>query len=157
VLKVLIADDHAIVRKGLKEILRERPEPIEIGEAGDGQTVLNMVDANGWDILVLDISMPRLNGLEVLRRIKLMHPDLPVLMLSMHSAAMYIQQSLKLGASGYLSKESAPEELLEAIEAARGGRIYISRALERELGSGTRGGPGGGSAAGRLWYHRRIP
>jgi DNA-binding NarL/FixJ family response regulator len=130
VLKVLIADDHAIVRKGLKEILRERPEPIEIGEAGDGQSVLNMVDEALWDILVLDISMPRLNGLEVLRRIKVMRPDLPVLMLSMHSASMYIQQSLKLGASGYLSKESAPEELLEAIDVARGGQIYISRALE---------------------------
>ena len=81
-LKVLIADDHAIVRKGLKEILRERPGATEIGEAGDGQSVLTMVDQEGWDILVLDISMPRLNGLEVLRRIRLMRPDLPVLMLS---------------------------------------------------------------------------
>jgi two-component system invasion response regulator UvrY len=150
-LKVLIADDHAIVRKGLKEILRERPEPIEIGEAGDGQSVLNMVDADTWDILVLDISMPRLNGLEVLRRIKLLQPDLPVLMLSMHSAAMYIQQSLKLGASGYLSKESAPEELLEAIDAARSGRIYISHALQTELGRGP--GGAGGSSASLLYYH----
>ena len=147
-LKVLIADDHAIVRKGLKEILRERPEPTEIGEAGDGQAVLNMVDQDGWDILVLDISMPRLNGLEVLRRIKLMRPDLPVLMLSMHSAGMYIEQSLKLGAAGYLSKESAPEELLEAIDAARGGRIYISRALERELGRFPGGGAGGSATTG---------
>ena len=155
-LKVLIADDHAIVRKGLKEILRERPEPIEIGEAGDGQSVLNMVDQDGWDILVLDISMPRLNGLEVLRRIKLKRPDLPVLMLSMHSAAMYVQQSLKLGASGYLSKESAPEELLEAIDAARGGRIYISHALERELGRGSSGGTGGSAAAGRSWLHHPL-
>jgi len=153
VLKVLIADDHAIVRKGLKEILRERPEPIEIGEAGDGQSVLNMVDQDGWDILVLDISMPRLNGLEVLRRIKLKRPDLPVLMLSMHSAAMYIQQSLKLGASGYLSKESAPEELLEAIDAARGGRIYISRALERELGRGPHSGMGGATAGPHFLQH----
>src|SRR5436190_16716878 len=117
-LKVLIADDHAIVRKGLKEILRERAEPTEVGEAGDGPAVLSMVNEDGWDILVLDISMPRLNGLEVLRQIKRDYPDLPVLMLSMHSASLYIQQSLKLGASGYLSKESAPEELLEAIDAA---------------------------------------
>src|SRR5438105_4131040 len=119
-LKVLIADDHAIVRKGLREILRERTEPTEVGEAGDGRAVLTMVDEDGWDILVLDISMPLLSGLEVLREIKRIRPTLPVLMLSMHSASMYIQQSLKLGASGYLSKESAPEELLEAIDAARG-------------------------------------
>jgi DNA-binding NarL/FixJ family response regulator len=152
VLKVLIADDHAIVRKGLKEILRERPEPIEIGEAGDGQSVLNMVDQDSWDILVLDISMPRLNGLEVLRQIKLKRPDLLVLMLSMHSAAMYIQKCIKLGASGYLSKESAPEELLEAIDAARGGRIYVSRVLERELGPGT----GGSAARGRHWFHHPL-
>jgi two-component system invasion response regulator UvrY len=149
-LKVLIADDHAIVRKGLREILRERAEPTEVGEASDGQAALTMVSENGWDILVLDISMPRLSGLEVLREIKRTRPDLPVLMLSMHSAAMYIQQSLKLGASGYLSKESAPEELLEAIDAARGGRIYISRALQHELG----GGSGGSAGAGRLQFAR---
>jgi two-component system, NarL family, invasion response regulator UvrY len=131
-LKVLIADDHAIVRKGLREILRERVEPTEVGEAGDGVSVLNMIQADSWDILVLDISMPRLNGLEVLREIKRTHPNLPVLMLSMHSANLYIQQSLKLGASGYLSKESAPEELLEAIDSARGGGIYISRGLQND-------------------------
>ena len=150
-LKVLIADDHAIVRKGLKEILRERPEPTEVGEAGDGPSVLSMI-SDGWDVLVLDISMPRLSGLDVLREIKRAHPDLPVLMLSMHSAPLYIQQSLKLGASGYLSKESAPEELLQAIDAVRGGGIYISRGLQRDLGA-----PGGNPGAGRLQFtHQRL-
>jgi DNA-binding NarL/FixJ family response regulator len=132
-LKVLIADDHAIVRKGLREILRERPDPTEVGEAADGPAVLDQMRASAWDLVVLDITMPGMNGLEVLRRLRRQYPGVPVLMLSMHSSAMYVAQSLKAGASGYLSKETAPDELVSAIDAALAGRTYVSRALRGSL------------------------
>jgi DNA-binding NarL/FixJ family response regulator len=132
-LRVLIADDHAIVRKGLREILRERPDPTEVGEAADGPAVLAQMRAADWDLVVLDITMPGLTGLEVLRVLRRSHPDVPVLMLSMHSSAMYVAQSLKAGASGYLSKETAPEELISAIDAALAGRVYVSRSLRAGL------------------------
>jgi DNA-binding NarL/FixJ family response regulator len=132
-LRVLIADDHAIVRKGLREILRDRPDPTEVGEAADGPAVLEQMRATDWDLVVLDITMPGLNGLEVLRRLRRQYPRVPVLMLSMHSSAMYVAQSLKAGASGYLSKETAPEELVNAIDAALAGRTYVSRALRASV------------------------
>jgi DNA-binding NarL/FixJ family response regulator len=129
-LRVLIADDHAIVRKGLREILREAAEETTVGEASNGAEALAQVRANQWDVVVLDITMPGQNGLEVLRLLKQGHPDLPVLMLSMHSGHHYINGSLKAGASGYLNKETAPEELINAIRTALDGGIYISRSLE---------------------------
>jgi two-component system, NarL family, invasion response regulator UvrY len=129
VLRILIGDDHAIVRQGLRDILREQAEPAEVGEAGDGLAVLEALKSNQWDLVVLDIVMPRMMGLRALEEIKRLYPKLPVLMLSMHSAAAYVQQSLKLGAAGYLCKESAAEELLIAVEAARAGQIYVSRVL----------------------------
>src|SRR5689334_17504139 len=104
-LKILIADDHAIVRKGLREILREESEQTVVGEASNGAEALAQVRANQWDVVVLDITMPGQNGLEVLRLLKQSHPNLPVLMLSMHSGVHYVTGSLKAGASGYLNKE----------------------------------------------------
>src|SRR5690242_10662744 len=111
-LKVLIADDHAIVRKGLKEILRSAAEPTTVGEASDGLQALERVEREDWDVVVLDVTMPGQNGLEVLKRLKRDRPKLPVVMLSMHSGYHYVLGSLKAGASGYLNKETAPEELL---------------------------------------------
>jgi two-component system invasion response regulator UvrY len=128
-LKVLIADDHAIVRKGLIEILRESPNPAFVGEAADGRQALDKIRAHPWDLVILDITMPGLSGLEVLREIKREQPGLPVVMLSMHTGSQYVQGSLRTGASGYLSKETAPEELLEAIQTVIGGGIYLSRDL----------------------------
>ncbi len=132
-LKVLIADDHAIVRKGLKEILREASEQTLVGEAGNGQEALDKVDGEAWDVVVLDITMPGLNGLEALKRLKRMRPTLPVLMLSMHSGYHYVMGSLKAGASGYLNKETAPEELVAAIHTAIEGGVYVSRSLAEAL------------------------
>ncbi len=133
-LKVLIADDHAIVRKGLREILREAEQPTQVGEAADGVEVLEQVQAEAWDVVILDITMPRLSGLQVLRQLKQERPQLPVLILSMHSSTVYVAQSLKAGAIGFLSKESAPEELLAAIRSALAGKTYVSRALAAGTG-----------------------
>jgi DNA-binding NarL/FixJ family response regulator len=128
-LKVLIADDHAIVRKGLREILREASEATTVGEASNGQEALDKINTEPWDVVVLDITMPGQNGLEVLKQLKRDRPQLPVLMLSMHSGYHYVLGSLKAGASGYLNKETAPEELVTAIRTAIGGGIYVSRSL----------------------------
>jgi two-component system invasion response regulator UvrY len=132
-LKVLIADDHAIVRKGLREILREASEQTTVGEASNGDEALARVAEEDWDVVVLDITMPGLNGLEVLKRLKRTHPHLPVLMLSMHSGYHYVMGSLKSGASGYLNKETAPEELITAIRTAINGGTYVSRSLAEGL------------------------
>jgi DNA-binding NarL/FixJ family response regulator len=132
-LRVLIADDHAIVRKGLKEILREASENTHVGEAGNGEEALAQVEAGEWDVVVLDITMPGQNGLEVLKQLKARYPKLPVLMLSMHSGYHYVMGSLKSGASGYLNKETAPEELIAAIHTAIDGDIYVSRSLSKNL------------------------
>jgi DNA-binding NarL/FixJ family response regulator len=132
-LKVLIADDHAIVRKGLREILREASEATLVGEASNGDEALAQVEAAPWDVVVLDITMPGQNGLEVLKQLKRRHPHLPVLMLSMHSGYHYVMGSLKAGASGYLNKETAPEELVAAIHKAIDGGVYVSRSLAEAL------------------------
>jgi|SRR5687768_7893600 DNA-binding NarL/FixJ family response regulator len=132
-LRVLIADDHAIVRKGLKEILREASESTYVGEASNGNEALEKAEADTWDVVVLDITMPGQNGLEVLKRIKARFPKLPVLMLSMHSGYHYVMGSLKSGASGYLNKETAPEELITAIRTAINGGTYVSRSLAEGL------------------------
>ncbi len=132
-LKILIADDHAIVRRGLKDILREAAEPAMVGEAANGQETLQKAQSETWDVIVLDITMPDMSGIEVLKRLKKTQPDLPILMLSMHSGEQYVNSSLKAGASGYLSKESAPEELIAALRAIQEGRRYLSRSLTSKI------------------------
>ena len=129
-LRVLIADDHAIVRKGLRDILREAAEEALVGEASNGLEALELARAQPWDVVVLDITMPGASGLAVLKQLKHDRPKLPVLMLSMHSGDLYVNGSLKAGASGYLNKESAPEELLTAIRAVLAGETYISQSLQ---------------------------
>lgn len=132
-MRVLIADDHAIVRKGLREILREASETTTVGEASNGSEALDKIHREAWDVVVLDITMPGQNGLEVLKELKRLQPGLPVLMLSMHSGYHYVMGSLKAGASGYLNKETAPEELVTAIRTAIDGGIYVSRSLAEGL------------------------
>jgi len=129
-LKVLIADDHAIVRKGLRDILREAAEEALVGEASNGLEALELARGEAWDVVVLDITMPGASGLAVLKQLKHEQPKLPVLMLSMHSGDLYVNGSLKAGASGYLNKESAPAELLTAIRTVLAGETYISQALK---------------------------
>ena len=135
-LRVLIADDHAIVRKGLRNILREAAQDALVGEASNGLEALDLARAEPWDVVVLDITMPGASGLEVLKQLKRDRPLMPVLMLSMHSGELYVNGSLKAGASGYLSKESAPEELLTAIRAVLAGETYISQSLKDRRAGG---------------------
>jgi DNA-binding NarL/FixJ family response regulator len=132
-LKVLIADDHAIVRRGLIEILwRELENPV-CGEAEDAQQVLAQVESRNWDLVILDVSMPGRSGIDVLIDLKRTRPKLPVLVLSMHPEDQYGKRVLKAGASGYMNKNSAPEELIKAIRKVLAGGRYVSAALAEKL------------------------
>ena len=132
-IRALIADDHAVVRQGLKQILGDTPEMVVAGEATTGQEVLDKIRAETWDVVVLDISMPDRSGLDILKQLRSERPKLPVLVLSMHSEDQYAMRVLKAGASGYLTKDSAPDELVKAIrQVVRGGR-YVSSSLAEKL------------------------
>jgi two-component system invasion response regulator UvrY len=130
---VLIADDHTIVRKGLKQILADTRDVAVKEEAGSAQEVIKKIKAKSFDLVLLDISLPGRSGLDVLKQLKCLRPDLPVLVLSMHPEEQYAIRSIRAGASGYLTKDSAPEELLKAIrKVARGGK-YITASLAEKL------------------------
>lgn len=132
-MKVLIADDHAIVRRGLKDILADEYAAVSVGEARNAQEVFKLVEEQDWDIVVLDISMPGKSGLEVLKELKQARPKTPVLILTTYPEEQYAIRVLKAGAAGYMTKESAPEHLIDAIrKVTRGGR-YISPALAELL------------------------
>lgn len=124
--RILIADDHAIVRKGLRETLEEELGEVEFGEAENGQQVLEQAWKRDWDLVLLDLSMGNRGGLEVLEEVRKARPKLPVLVLSMYPAKEFGVRALKAGASGYLSKQSAPEELIAAVNVALAGKRYIS-------------------------------
>lgn len=132
-IRVLIADDHAIVRHGLKQILAETDDLIVAGEAETGFQAIKMARQDTFDVVLLDISLPDRNGIEVLSQIKKTHPRLAVLMLSMHTEHEFAVRALKAGASGYLNKQSAPVQLVTAIRQVAAGRKYISTALAEEL------------------------
>src|SRR5579859_7505439 len=134
-LKVLIADDHAVVRQGLRRILTEIPELNVVGEAQDGQSALSLVRAEPWDVLVLDLSMPGRGGLDILKEMKRLRPQMPVLVLSMHPEDQFAVRMLKAGAAGYLTKESAGNELVGAIEKVVSGGRYISSSLAERMAS----------------------
>jgi DNA-binding NarL/FixJ family response regulator len=134
-IKILIADDHAIVRKGLKHILSETSDLVVAGETGDGREVINKVYKNDYDVVLLDIAMPGRGGLEVLEELRQKKPDLPVLILSMHSEEQYAVRALRTGAAGYLTKESAPEELIKAIRKVSRGGKYVTASLAERLAS----------------------
>ena len=138
-IKVLMADDHAIVRRGLRQILNEGAASCQIEEAVNGQEVMNKVYDGIFDILVLDISLPDRNGLELVREIKSVKPKLPILMLSAHPEDEYAIRALKAGVSGYLNKESAPEQLVQAIERIVAGGRYISPSLAETLAANVGG------------------
>jgi len=132
-IKILIADDHPVVRKGLKEIIEDIPDMAVRGEASTGQETLEKVRKSDFDIVVLDISMPGGNGLDILKQLKDEKPELSVLVLSMYPEEQYAVRVLRAGASGYLTKESAPEELIAAIRKASKGGKYISSSLAEKL------------------------
>ena len=130
-LRVFLADDHAIFRDGLRALL-QRHEGIEvIGEAGDGQEAVEGIERTRPDVVVMDIAMPHLNGLEVTRRIRKRFPRTRVLVLSMYEDADFVHQILDAGASGYVLKGSASQELLEALASIRRGQRYLAPSLER--------------------------
>jgi len=132
-IRVLIADDHAILRRGLKEILVRELDAVTCGEAEDAQQALKEVQNHTWDLVILDITMPGRSGLDLLGDLQRMQPKLPVLVLSMHAEDQFGKRVLKAGAAGYMRKESAPEELITAIQKVVSGGRYVSPALAEEL------------------------
>ena len=132
-IRVLIADDHPVVRRGLLQILTEAPDMVAAGEASTGREVLQAVRENDYDVVLLDIALPDISGLEVLKQLRTVKPELPVLILSMYPEKQYAVRTLKAGAAGYLTKESAPEELVAAIRKVSRGGKYITPSLAEKL------------------------
>ncbi len=132
-IKILIADDHPIVRQGLKQILAEEPDMKVLGEASNGREVLGRIRKELYDVVLLDISMPGRDALEILKELKYLRPKLPVLILSTHSEDQFGPRVLKAGAAGYMTKESAPEVLVSGIRKVYRGGKYISPYLAEQL------------------------
>jgi two-component system invasion response regulator UvrY len=132
-IKILIADDHAVVREGLKQIISETSDMRVTDEANNGQEVLNKVSEQHYDVVLLDITLPGRSGLDVLKQLKSKMPKLPVLMLSVHPEEQYAVRTLKAGASGYLTKGSATDELIAAIRKISTGKKYVSSSLAEKL------------------------
>lgn len=132
-IKIIVADDHAIVRAGIIQILSDEPGFQVIDEAGDGQAFLNKVRSNDPDVVLLDMTMPGMDGLDVLKQLKIERPKLPVLILTIHPEAQYALRVLKAGASGYITKSSAPDELIRAVKKVFRGGKYISQAFAENL------------------------
>jgi len=132
-IRVLIADDHAIVREGLKQILQEASDIVISDEAGDGPEALSKAFNNDYDVVLLDITMPSGSGLDVLKQLKSEKPKLPVLILTIHPEERYAVRVLRAGASGYITKNSPPDELIAAVRKVSGGGIYVSPALAEKL------------------------
>ena len=132
-IRILIADDHAVVRRGLRETLGEAFPKVTFGEASTAQEALDSVGRQNWDVVILDISMPGKSGLDILGDLHRLRPHLPVLLLSMHPEGQFAKRALKAGAAGYLTKESVPEELKEAVRRVRAGGRYVSASLAEKL------------------------
>ncbi len=133
--QILIADDHAVVRRGVKQILEEEPGLKVLGQATNGYEVIQNIQEKNWDILILDITLPDRNGLDVLKEVKSLRPDLPVLILSIHPEEEFAVRALKLKASGYVAKGSVPEELVLATKMILKGHKYISPSLTEKIAS----------------------
>jgi DNA-binding NarL/FixJ family response regulator len=133
--RVLIVDDHAVVRAGLRQILAEAGDIVVTGEAGDGPAAIELLRGGTFDVVVLDISLPGRSGVEVLKRIKAEWPKLPVLILSTYPEEQYAVRLLRSGAGGYLSKEGAPESLVQAVRKLAAGGRYISARVAELLAS----------------------
>jgi two-component system invasion response regulator UvrY len=149
-LRVLIADDHALVRRGLRQILADAFPAAQFGEAANVKDTLALIQAQSWELLVLDINMPGRSGLDVLKELKHANVKLPILVLSVHSEDQYALRALKAGAAGYLCKESAPEQFVNAVQRVLAGRTYISCALAEKLADDFRGGRSAKSIVDRL-------
>jgi DNA-binding NarL/FixJ family response regulator len=133
VIDVLIADDHAVVRKGLAKIIADTADVQVMAEAGNGREVIELARSSAPDVVVLDLNMPDVSGFEALKQLCAEHPDLPVLVLSVHAEDQYAIRVLRAGAAGYLTKESAPERLVEALCRVAGGGRYMSSEVAEHL------------------------
>ncbi|MCS7089251.1 MAG: response regulator transcription factor [Verrucomicrobiota bacterium] len=132
-IRVFITDDHALVRHGLREILAETPDIQVVGEAATSDETIQQLEHADWDVLVLDLSLPGRSGLDVLRAVRKLRPHLPVLILSMHAEDQFALHLLRAGANGFLNKESASAELVQAIQAVARGETYLSPAFRGQL------------------------
>lgn len=132
-MKVLITDDHAVLRRGLKQILEDGFGKIQFGEAANAGEAIAQVAKDNWDLVVLDITMPGRSGLDALKEIKALKPATRVLVLSVHSEDQFAVRVLKAGASGFLNKDSAPEELVKAVRKVTAGGRYVSASLAEKL------------------------
>lgn len=132
-MRILIADDHAVFRRGLRETLAEAFSRVHFGEARTAQETLEFVRRHDWDVVILDISMPGKSGLDILDDLKRLRPRLPVLLLTMHPEQQFARRALKAGAAGYLTKDSVPDELKEAIKRIVAGGRYVSVTLAEKL------------------------
>jgi DNA-binding NarL/FixJ family response regulator len=132
-IKIIIADDHTIVREGLRRVMGEAQDMEVIGEARNGREVLEWVKKGGFDVLLLDLSMPDHSGVDFIKRLKDESPKLPILVLTMHEEEQYAVRSIRAGASGYLTKESASMELINAIRRVATGRLYINATVAEKL------------------------
>ena len=135
-LRILVADDHAIVRQGLKLLIDNQPDMTVVAEAADGETALEQAAASNPDIVVMDISMPNMNGLVATRALKRRQPGVMVVALSRHEDDQYLEELLRAGASAYVLKQSAPVEFLQAIRAVAAGGIYIDPAMTPRVADG---------------------
>jgi two-component system, NarL family, invasion response regulator UvrY len=132
-IKVCVVDDHAVIREGLKRIIAENSGMVVTAEASDGNEAIRVIQSQPCDVVLLDITMPNKSGLDVLKQLHFHSPRLPVLVLSMHSEDQYAVRVLRAGAAGYLTKESAPQKLIQAIrKVVRGGK-YVSQTLAEKL------------------------
>jgi two-component system invasion response regulator UvrY len=135
-IRILVVDDHQIVRQGLRQIIEEEPDMELAGEAGSAEGMMKLLREREWDVLVLDITLPDRSGLEMLGEVKALKPLMPVLMLSMHPESYYAKQAMADGASGYVTKESAAQEMVKAIRQVAMGGSYLSERLAGELSGG---------------------
>jgi len=132
-MRILIADDHAVIRRGLKQILLDEYPAADIDEAGDAEAAIKKSITGNWDVIISDLSMPGRSGLDLVQHIKQNFPKLPVLILSIHPEEQYAIRALKAGAAGYLNKEAAPEELVLAVQRVLQGRKYISASIAEKM------------------------
>jgi two-component system invasion response regulator UvrY len=134
-IRVLVGDDHAVVRRGLRQILAETPDILVEGEAPTADDMMRLVREQRWDVVILDINLPGSSGLELLSDIRKERPLLPVLILTVYSEEQYAVRAIKAGAAGFLTKESAPEKLIEAVRKVASGGRYVSAELSETLAS----------------------
>ena len=135
-IRIVIADDHTLMREGLKRIFEGNDEITVVGEAIDGFSVINQVRKGGFDMLLLDLSMPGRSGIDLIRQIRTEAPKLPILVLTMYEEEQYAVRSIRAGAQGYLTKESAGDQLVNAIKKVASGRPYISMEVAEQLALG---------------------